>query len=162
MSSEKKVAAPTLRWQEAVFSPERFQEKVKPKGPEEKSAPGYDPNNVVASGVKLLSKMVVGIHNFGLEQNEKTGLNNPDLIKQIIASLPAGGGVLVESRYEEWKMQDPAGNKAKFFRNAYVVGKGKDPGEVFQTYIKSDRLSAGPPEGWKNVYKYYWVTSGGA
>jgi hypothetical protein len=64
-----------LNWQEVIFSPEAFTRRIGgsklPKGPEQREAPGHSPNNAAAAGVKLLSKVVMGVLNLGLRRRRR-------------------------------------------------------------------------------------------
>jgi hypothetical protein len=125
--------------------------------PNPAAPPGANWDNGVAAGVRLLSKGIVLLHDYGLKRNEQSALAAPTLVDRILKIMPAGGGVLVEMQYDQWGVSDIVGNIAKHLVGAVICGAARTPLEALNAYLSSDRLAAAPPEGWIRSNKFMWA-----
>lgn len=110
----------------------------------------------VGAGVQLLQQGVLLLNNLGLSRRV-----NRELVaraKEIRASIPQGGGVLVCVGIQEWEHADPTGARAKEFLTLVIAGSGYDPTAVLRGYVMAPHLRQGAPRGWVRRDVYLWVT----
>lgn len=148
----------SIRFQELLVDISQFSRRTNPRANSVKGAPGFNPDNAVASGVKFLAKAMIFVQEWGDSRTKSAFLESEGFVGRLAPLLQNGEGAVVEVQSDQWRSPDAVGNQPKLFRTAVICGSGKSPQEVLFRYFNSDRLSAAPPEGWKRINTYLWAT----
>ncbi|WDF71472.1 hypothetical protein [Novosphingobium sp. KACC 22771] len=122
-----------------------------------------DPNKGgLGSGVKLFAAAARWVHDEMFAKRVSEMKDDPSIIDRVNSLMPKdGGGVLIICTYQEWKVQDVNGFKAKDLKGMYVWGSAKNPEEALKGFINSDRLEVGAADGWVIKHDYFWATNDG-
>ena len=71
-----------------------------------------------------------------------------------------GDGVLIILHFQEWKMPDNNGMRARTLLGVSVMG-GKTQDDALRQWTSAGRITAGPAEGWRSFERYGWIPPGG-
>ena len=143
---------------ELIVDINQLKKRQSPRGTTPKGAPGFNPDNAVGAGVRLVAKALIVVQEWGDSRNKKAFLEGEDFLKRLSGYLKSDAGVLVEVQSDQWAIPDPAGNQLKMFRTAVICGSGANPEDVLFRYLNSDRLAAAPAKDWKRINSYVWAT----
>lgn len=119
--------------------------------------------NSTAAAVSLLASTVDFFQNLALARQTQQALEAPNIQNQIRAANNSGLGALVNVQIDVWYRQGRLMSPTISFLSLFVMGSGRTPREVIQSFSQSPQMYSGigpqnPATDRMVVNRYLWCT----